>query len=267
MRLTPAVPERALVLHGDEDVLLVGDLHVGLEVELRQEGLRLPSQTERMRERLARLLDENGCHRLAILGDLKHTITHASGVESAALVRLFEGLDVPVDLVPGNHDADLPELPPHVTKHPATGMRLGDVGISHGHTWPSADVLAASVVVTCHNHPHVSLVDELGHRHKEPCWVRGPFSRAARERFPDLPRGAKFVVMPNFNDLLGGVAFNALEKEEYLGPLLRNGVFDVEKAKIHTVDGIDLGTVASLRRYAATGQGRRRLRAGGRRGR
>lgn len=250
MKLTPAYSERALVLRGDEETLLVGDLHIGLEVQLRQEGVRIPSQTHAMRQRIVELLEKHGCSRLVVLGDLKHTIPYATEQEALELRRFFDGMPARVDLVPGNHDAGIGFLSDAVAIHPATGIVLGGVGLSHGHVWPSPEVMACKEIVTCHNHPSVLLMDELGHKHREPCWVRGPLSRKARDRYPGVPRGARFVVMPNFNDLLGGVAFNALEREEYLGPLIRNGLFDAEKARIHTLDGIDLGTVAQLRRFA-----------------
>ncbi|HLF24228.1 MAG TPA: metallophosphoesterase, partial [Burkholderiales bacterium] len=248
VHLEPAHPERALTLRGDDTAVLIGDLHIGLEVELEKDGLRLPSQTAQMAQRVVGLLERTGASRLVILGDLKHTIPFATAREAVDLRRFFERISAKVDLVPGNHDAALPPLPDHVTIHPAAGLLLGDVGVGHGHVWPSQETMGAREIVTCHNHPSVLLQDELGHRHKEPAWIRGPFSKTARVRYPKLPLGAKFVVMPNFNDLLGGVAFNSLPAEEMLGPLLRNRLFDVERAKVHTLDGIDLGQVGSLRK-------------------
>ena len=263
----PLFGERALHLpeHG---VVVVGDLHVGLESDLRMAGVNLPSQTVRMRTRLLKLLEETGARRLVVIGDLKHRIPFSTRQEIRELPRFFEDFPAHVELVPGNHDVDLEGLL-DVEVHPAEGIRVGDVGLLHGHTWPAEEVMAARTVVTCHNHPAVMLVDELGHRHKEPCWVRAPFvTEAAREKYPALPADARLVVMPAFNELTGGTAFNAPEGGKPMGPLFGNGLVDLDAARIWTVDGVDLGTVAALRKYGEEkGPASRRAKArAGRRG-
>lgn len=247
MLATPVFGERALHLPAHA-TLVVGDLHVGLESDLRQAGVNLPSQTHRMRERLARLLRETGATRLVVIGDLKHRIPYSTRQEAQELPRFFEDLPARVELVRGNHDVDLEGLL-DVEMHPADGIRIGEVGLLHGHTWPSDEVMRARLVVTCHNHPAVMLVDELGHRHKEPAWIRATFTPAARERYHDLPADATLLVMPAFNELTGGTAFNAAEGERLLGPLFGNDLVATADARVVTVDGVDLGTVGALRRY------------------
>lgn len=246
-RAQPVFGERALHLV-DERTLVVGDLHVGLETELRAKGVNLPSQTERMRARLLTMLHDTGATRLVVIGDLKHRIPFSTHQEARELPWFFRGMPAEVELVPGNHDVDLAGLVEIVTHEPE-GIVVGDVGLLHGHTWPVDEVMAQPLVVTCHNHPAVLLMDELGHRHKEACWVRAPFLDKARERYPHLPAGAELVVMPAFNELTGGTAFNAREGERLLGPLFGNGLVDLEAARLWTVDGVDLGTVDALRRF------------------
>ena len=263
---TPLFGERALHLPAD-DALVVGDLHVGLEAELREAGIHLPSQSWRMRARLDKLLKAAGAQKLIVLGDLKHAIPTATRDEHMDLPAFFDGLDAEVHLVRGNHDVDLDVLPPEVVVHAADGMRLGAVGLVHGHTWPADDVMAAPLVVMCHNHPMVLLKDELGHRHKEACWIRAALTDAARARYPRLPLDATLVVMPAFNELLGGVAFNGPDRP--LGPIFANGLADLEAARVWTLDGVDLGSVADLRAWGdARGEDasrpRRRRRARGR---
>lgn len=244
-RPTPLFGERALHL-ADERTLVVGDVHVGLETEARKAGLHVPSQTNRMRERLERLVTATEAARLVVIGDLKHMVPVSSDQEEDELPGFFRGLPCSVELVRGNHDVDIDWLE-GVTVHPAEGIRMGDVGLAHGHSWPSQDVMSARTIVTCHNHPAVMLVDKLGHRAKEPAWVRASFAPGARARYPGLPGDARLVVMPAFNELVGGIAFNALEGERLLGPLFGNALVDVEGARVFTLDGLDLGRVADLR--------------------
>ena len=246
-RALPVFGERALHLP-DAKTLVVGDLHVGLETDLRSKGVNLPSQTDRMRSRLMTMLHDTGATRLVVIGDLKHRIPFSTRQEARELPWFFRGMPAEVELVPGNHDVDLEGLL-DVTTHDADGIVIGDVGLLHGHTWPNDEVMRQPLVVTCHNHPAVMLMDELGHRHKEACWVRAPFTAKARERYPALPEGAELVVMPAFNELTGGTAFNAREGESLLGPLFGNGLVQTDAARIWTVDGVDLGTIHQLKRF------------------
>lgn len=261
MKAQPIHGERALLIDGDETALLIGDLHIGLESSLRRSGINLPSQTARMRERVEALLRQTSANRIIIIGDLKHSIEYPTTQEVRELPAFFKALGVPVELVPGNHDASLPEMAENVTVHQAEGISLGEVGVAHGHAWPAKSVAERKLLVTCHNHPAVLLGDEMGGRHKEPAWIRGKLSEAARERYPDIKRGAEFIVMPAFNDLLGGVAFNAFEPTDLLGPLVKNEYVDVDRADVYTVDGISLGKVMELRRFAGASRGAARRRA------
>ncbi|HUR67867.1 MAG TPA: metallophosphoesterase [Candidatus Thermoplasmatota archaeon] len=247
MRVLPLFGERALHIP-DAQTVVVGDLHVGLETELRAKGVNLPSQTERMRSRLLAILHATGARRLVVIGDLKHRIPFSTRQEARELPFFFAQFPANVELVPGNHDVDL-EGHLSIDLHPAEGILVGDVGLLHGHAWPSEEVMRARTVVTCHNHPAVMLMDELGHRHKEPAWVRARFRPAARKRYPHLPDDAELVVMPAFNELTGGTAFNAREGEKLLGPLFGNDLVELESARLWTVDGVDLGTIHQLKRF------------------
>ncbi len=254
----PLFGERALHLP-DADAVAVGDVHVGLESDLARAGVHLPSQTSRMRARLEEVLRRTAAKRLIVIGDLKHKVPYSTRQEIRELPTFFRGLPAKVELVPGNHDVDLDGLL-DVEVHDATGILVGDVALLHGHTWPSDDIMSARTVVTCHNHPAVLLMDALGHRHKEPAWIRAPFTEAARKQYPMLPEGAQMIVMPAFNELTGGTAFNALEGERLLGPLFGNGLVDPDAGRAFTLDGVDLGTIASLKRFGddnPTGRKRR----------
>lgn len=245
-RPVPLFGERALHIPSGRAVV-VGDVHVGLESDLRMAGVHLPSQTQRMRRRLADLVALTRAERLIVIGDLKHRVPFSTKQEIRELPTFFDDIPARVELVRGNHDVDFEDLL-DVVVHDAEGIRVGDVGLLHGHTWPSDEVMGARTVVTCHNHPAVVLVDEMGHRHKEPAWVRARFTQAAHERYAGLREDAQLVVMPAFNELTGGTAFNAQEGERLLGPLFQQGLVDVEGARLWTIDGVELGTVGSLRR-------------------
>src|SRR5213592_3464244 len=51
-----------------DDILVVADLHIGLEEELREKGVRIPSRAETMGRRLLEVAERRGASRLTILG-------------------------------------------------------------------------------------------------------------------------------------------------------------------------------------------------------
>ena len=242
-QLIPLFTERALIVQtAQERCLVAGDLHLGLERELRRQGVHGVSESEALVEQLQQIASRERVDRIILLGDVKHSIG-AHRWEEAALAPLTS-VEPAVEVVPGNHDGMLADLVP-VTVHDARGIVVDDVGLAHGHTWPAADVVANGRLVLCHNHPHVALVDELGSVQSEPCWLRATFAPSVRERYPDLPLPGELVIVPAFNPLLGGVAMNR-PGEKVLGPLLANRMVELADAHAFTLDGLDLGRIARL---------------------
>lgn len=245
-RASPVPDHPALLLEGEERVICVGDLHIGIEAELLHRGVVVPSQTPRMERELMELAE--GIDRLIIIGDVKHQVPGSTRQEHREVPRFFDrllGAYPRVDLVKGNHDTNIERmLPPQVTVHEQGGMLLGDVGLVHGHAWPSQEVMGCRLLVLGHNHPAVIFEDGLHQNQVERCWVRCRFKDLYQERYPGLPEEA--ILIPAFNRTLGGGPVN-LEGPRLLGPLLANGLLDLENGRVYLMDGLYLGTVSSLR--------------------
>jgi putative SbcD/Mre11-related phosphoesterase len=232
---------------GDERALVVADVHVGIEAALRYErGVELPSDAESRRERLLSLLADTAADRLVVLGDLGHRIGDPKGDELAELNTLVDAVTdrVAMTLVTGNHDGGLADVvADRVDVTAGSGVRLGDVGFVHGHTWPSEAVLAASTVCMGHEHPTVRLTDAVGGSRTEKAWLRGSLSRdvfaeglgvdATDLDWPD----PELVVFPAFNDRSGGTYVN-VEGQAFLSPFLPEGLVDGEA---YLLDGTRLG--------------------------
>ena len=273
-------PHAALLIHkGSEKTAVISDLHIGWEVPLAEEGIHVPSQTGRLLERLKQLILSEKPDRLLVLGDIKHAIAN---------IRLEEWRDVPfffeeackivsrVQVLPGNHDGNLEALlPESVEVLSPRGVVLGDVGLFHGHMWPDPELLGCRTLVVGHVHPVVVFKDPIGFRIARQVWVRAPCEGRllARSMLKHhnvrLKRGANpqdvlrtefnvslgvenLLVMPSFNDFLGGKAVNrstvARERKfrEFIGPVLRSGSVNLKKAEVYLLDGTFLGSLDLL---------------------
>lgn len=244
MAVEPVHGEPAAVADVDgERALVIADYHAGLERGLRRDGVELRSQAADRRAHLLALLGDTDPDRLVVLGDLGHAIGDPYGEEREELEALLSTIEVPITVAKGNHDGDiegvLRELPGDVTLTPTHGTRVGDVGIVHGHTWPSPDVLESEVVCVGHEHPVVRLEDEVGGHRIERVWLRGDLVAEPFEQFHgrDLDVDGELVVCPAFNDLSGGTWIN-VEGQDFLAPFLPDGLADGEA---YLLDGTRLG--------------------------
>jgi putative SbcD/Mre11-related phosphoesterase len=272
-----------LLRKGKDRILAIADLHIGWEVALSEQGIHVPSQTPKMKEKLLKLVDLYRPSTLLFLGDVKHTIARVELGEWRDIPDLFEALlqKVPdIKVVLGNHDGNLePLLPSSVQILPPTGIALFDTGFFHGNAWPTPEVLQCRSLVIGHVHPTVAFRDQLGFRITTQVWVRAnvngkqlvkAFLKGIGYRKSDDPikvlaknfgvkfRVSEFYIMPYFNEFLGGRPINRRaggryersgQSIEYLGPLLRSGSIDIEGAEVYMLDGTFLGTVSQLRSF------------------
>ncbi len=233
---------------GEEKALVVADYHAGIEAALRYEGVELEHRDDDRRERLIALIERTSPDRVIFLGDLAHWIGEPVGAELEELHAVIEAVTdrVPATLVKGNHDGAIEDaldtLDIDVTD--GGGIRIGDVGFAHGHTWPSPDVVAADVLCTGHEHPFVRLEDDVGGSRIERVWLRGTLAADPFESFyeRDLSIVGDLVVFPAFNDLSSGTWIN-VDGQDFLSPFLPEGLRDGEA---FLLDGTRLGDYRHL---------------------
>ncbi len=272
------IPHPALMIESDERVMMAADLHLGLEYELAKQGINIPYQWNRILEEIRYLLEEHKPDRLILLGDVKHGVPSTSFQEKREIPLFFETLLEVVeniDITRGNHDANIQKyIPEEVTLHTSKGVILGEefkVAAMHGHAWPNPAIMTADAVIMAHNHPTVMLSTPIGIRITQPAWIRGtmdPESLARaflaqdniRLKAEEEPINAfyeeygfeegspELIVMPMFNDLLGGLPVNSESPESLLGPLFRGGIVDMDEFDAYLLDGSYLGKVGFLRK-------------------
>jgi uncharacterized protein len=247
--LLKVVPgEAALVFKEHEEcTLLISDLHLGLEKELARKGFRLPPYSNKILDRINSLAERYSANRIIVLGDVKHSIVKVEDIDWNVIPWFFETLlDVfaSVEVVPGNHDGGIRSLlPSRVKVHPSDGMMIGTdekVGVTHGHSWPSQEVISCGRMVMGHSHFRYEMRDRFGGRSKEAVWLFAEYdidrllSKAGYKG--ETGEVGQLIVMPPFNNLVGGQAINAKGGLDF-GPVLSSGTIDVADADIFLLDG------------------------------
>ncbi|MCW4034025.1 MAG: phosphoesterase, partial [Candidatus Bathyarchaeota archaeon] len=78
-QIKPLYPHPALLLkQNSQKALVIADLHLGWEKLLIQKGVHVPSQTNKIKERLLKLVKQTKPTTLIVLGDIKDAITKVS---------------------------------------------------------------------------------------------------------------------------------------------------------------------------------------------
>ncbi len=268
----------ALVKTEKNRTLLIADPHIGWEMELQEKGIHVPSQTGKLLNKLTAILSEYKPDALVVLGDVKYTVISSELGEWHDIPDFFKKLQpyvANISIVRGNHDANLePLLPENVALLPATGAVIGDVGVFHGHKWPSPAILGCKTLVMGHLHPVVVFRDPTGCKMTRQVWMRadvdsealarillrksnikvaGSVEETLQKHFNVKLKALELYIMPSFNDFLGGRPINEtrprkeIGAEALIGPVLRSEAVDVDDSELYLLDGTYLGTLNQLR--------------------
>jgi putative SbcD/Mre11-related phosphoesterase len=268
----------ALVKTETKKTIVIADPHLGWEMSLQEKGIHVPSQTPKILKKLVDLFVEYKPDALLIVGDVKYTVMTSEPGEWRDIPDFFNEIKNHVreiGVIRGNHDANLePMLPENVEMHPATGVTVGDVGLFHGHKWPSPALLGCKTLVMGHLHPVVVFRDPAGFRLTRQAWMRvdcnaealaktllrkhkvkveGTLEETLQKHYNVKLRSEEMFIMPSFNDFLGGRPVNETSPgkefgaETLIGPVLRSEAVKVDNAELYLLDGTYLGTLNQLR--------------------
>jgi len=241
--LKPISNEPALFIN--KKILVVADLHIGIESQLREQGINTSSQTQTMTNRLITLCEKYKPKEIILLGDIKHNIPSSTIQERKDVRNFLETIQTYgiIHIIPGNHDGNIQKIsPPDIIIHPSDGFVLENLGFVHGHRWPSEEIMRCKQLIIGHTHPTVMFTDRLGYKAFEPCWVKGKFIEdKLKEKYPDST-DSEILVMPAFNPLCGGIAAN---QEGITGPIGK--IIDVKNAEVYLLDGSALGKVKDIK--------------------
>ena len=225
--------------------LILADLHIGIETDFREKGVRTASHTQHLTNRILQLIHQYHPHDTYLLGDIKHSIPGLPSHERYDVKHFLASIKehTTVHILPGNHDGSITSLiSPDIHLHPSDGYQLETIGLIHGHRWPQEHLLSTEHLILGHTHPTIMLTDRIGYKTYEPCWVYTRLiSETLTQRYPSI-QSPYIIILPAYNPLCGGIAIN---QDRLIGPLFKH--LDIPNADIYLLDGSHLGKVKDLR--------------------
>ena len=261
--LKPLIGEPALVVENEHKALVLADIHLGIEAAFRQKGINIGSQTEKLLKRAITCVEAAEPEEIILLGDVKHSVPQILYSDRKEVPFFVAHLAeyAPVYIVKGNHDGYIDRILLEVTepdwnpKHAihvktAPGFLFDNVGYTHGHSWPSQELFTAPYILIGHNHPRIRLVSSVSrYSSMKPVWIRAQCDpEAVKAHYPELELSKenvpRVIIMPAFNELCGGVAFNAT-RGELLGPVASK-LLRLDTMEAYLLDGTYLGKVSDL---------------------
>lgn len=233
-------------------ILVVADLHLGLEHELFASGIVISPQAEKFQKEFDKLIRMTKADTLIILGDLKHKVPGISFRELREVPKLLEHLMKRVNVIvtKGNHDDFIEKLVPRGVKvYSSRGFKIKgkfSYGFFHGHAWPSKALMKCDYLFMAHSHPGIEFKDKFGFRIVEPVWVKSELKKEIVAKKYKLKTIGKLqtIILPTFNPILGGIPLN--KGKEYIGPLLSSKAFYIPDATAYLLDGTELGKIKRL---------------------
>ncbi len=246
MRLEFIESGPALLVSNVRSVLVIADLHLGIESDLARHGLYFISKSAEREARVLACLDDVSPDLLILLGDVKHMIPILSRQEYHELPRVLDSFRkrVPLIVVPGNHDIGLERFLEPGELAPKGGALIDGAGYIHGHTCPSPE-LAGHLIVAGHHHPLVSLQDEVGCSLRAPAYLYASLYEECvglSSRQKPSAETSRVLFMPAFNELSGYDILKIVS--DPFSPLSRCIMKD--SAEIFLTDGTYIGPLSSV---------------------
>jgi len=236
----------ALLVTNTKRVLVVADLHLGIESDLARHGLHFRSRSQERLERLEACITDASPDLLLILGDLKHGVPLTSRQEFREIPGIIERLrsHVAVQIVPGNHDAGIEKFFEPGEILPKEGAVVDGTGYVHGHMYPDPS-LAGLLIIAGHHHPLASIKDEVGCAMRSPVYLFSPVDEQCLGFPPGDRMLTRTLFMPAFNELSGYDLVRTAR--EPFSPLSR--CIRWEAAEIFLPDGTFIGPISSLEEH------------------
>lgn len=191
----------------DSSTLVAADIHLGKSAAFRAHGLPVPEgDTARDLSRLLDLACLHSAAELVIAGDLFHGPSGITPEIEDDLARFIARLEIPLQLVGGNHDSKIRQLPCGLSALPM--IKRAGVNIVHDPEHASSHGLN----LAGHWHPVARIPDGKRTSLRLPCF---------------LLRG-NTLVLPAFGSFTGGAVMTPEKHDRFFVPL-RDKVVEVPR--------------------------------------
>jgi metallophosphoesterase superfamily enzyme len=235
----------ALVIEGEQRLMIVADLHFGIEADLAAHGLHFRSRSADRLEHLLKTIDAADPDMLILLGDIKHSIPSLTWQEFHEMPAILNAIRsrIPLKVFPGNHDIGIERYLLDHELQPRDGAIIDGVGYLHGHMYPSPH-LAGQLIVIGHHHPLFLLKDEVGCSLQTPAYLRAglDIKMLGMDKTRENTPPTRVLFMPSFNEIAGYDVLQIIKNP--FSPLSR--CMKTEEAEIILADGTYIGPVSSL---------------------
>lgn len=236
-------PHRAVYIESI-DAIVIADLHLGFEGIATEHGIFIPKiQFKKEMEELKEILKKVKAEKIIINGDVKHEFCETGHHEFREVSRLYTFLKENFDRViqiKGNHDNFIIYVCRKYGVELYDTLQLGDYFFLHGHENLKLNNITTSNIITGHEHPAISLYDEVGGKEKVDCFLYGRID------------SKKFLMLPAFSYFAQGSEVNIIPKNEFLSPLLKRADFrEIKVIGVSRETGVlDFGTLDKLRKIS-----------------
>ena len=207
MEILPGVrvtSDRCLVLD-DGPTVVLGDLHLGYERALEEEGMYIPRiNTDSIREALNRIICKYEPKRIVLLGDIKHDFKRTRYEGKEEVRKVIELLENAADVIviKGNHDNFLQNILYDTDLMAVDYVDLCGFRMEHGH-----NDSGKRPVIIGHEHPSVRIAGSVSGGVKLQCFLH--------------LKEEGIIVIPPFSPLSSGSDLSLAGPETFMSPACR----------------------------------------------
>lgn len=222
------IDEKPGLYHPETDLLVISDLHLGLESSMTTKGSYVPQfQLEDLKRDIEEMQKDTEADRILVNGDLKNefSTSYSEKKELRDFIDFLQENFEDVILIKGNHDTLIEDITEEKGLRMLESYNEGNVLFTHGHmSLQTLDEEDFDTVVIGHEHPALALTDDVGVKEKVDCFLYG-----------EMNDGRNILVMPAFSKISNGTNINEVPSRELLSPILRNKV-DKDSLKAVAID-------------------------------
>ena len=218
--------DRCLIID-DGPTAVIGDLHLGYESALEDEGMYIPRMNTRsIRTAINRILEKYEPSRFVLLGDIKHDFKRAPKECRSEVSTILKTISdaSEVILVKGNHDNFIQNVLSDERMEVYENIDLCGFRMEHGHV----DSGKRPVVIG-HEHPSVRIPGQVGGGVKLQCFVHS--------------KDHGIIIIPPFSPFSSGNDLSA-SQDAFMSPACRS--VDMGTAEIYGISELGMMRLGRL---------------------